>query len=529
MDFYIISALINAVTSLVLGLLVLSQGKTKKLNILFFFFTLAIAFWSLAYFFWQISLNADQALSWSRILMIGAIFIPVFYFHFVVVFLGIAKRVFVYIAYTLAIIFLFLNFTAYFIVDVSQKLSFQFWPTAGPIYSFFLLTWLFYAIYTVYLLYKHLNIAVGIKRKQLAYILLGTIVGYAGGVTNYFLWYDILIPPIGNVLASVYVLFVAFAILKYRMFNIKVVATELFTLAIWITVLVDVFNAKTTPERIFEIGLLIVVVVFGVLIIRSVSKEIKSREEIEKLAKDLKKANARLRELDQQKSEFVSIASHQLRSPLTAIKGYASMMIEGSFGEITNEVKVPVDKILASSKRLVNIVEDFLNITRIEQGRMQYDFTEVNIKDLLKDIISNVAPTIKHSGLEVNLTTDKGLSYVVSADENKIRQVFVNLLDNAIKYTPKGSIDIKITENVPKKRITISVTDSGIGLSTDFIDNRIFGKFNRGVNAKSIHTNGSGIGLYVASEIVKGHKGKIWVKSEGKNKGTTFFVELPSI
>jgi len=529
MDFYIISALINAVTSLVLGFLVLSQGRTRRLNILFFFFTFAIAFWSVAYFFWQISINAEQALSWSRVLMIGAIFIPVLYFHFVVVFLNIKKRILVYLAYILAIIFLFLNFTTYFIVGVSQKLNFQFWPTAGPIYSLFLLTWLFYAIYTAYLLYKYLNIETGIRRKQLTYILLGTIIGYAGGITNYFLWYGVLIPPVGNILASVYVLFVAFAILKYHMFNIKIIATELFTLAVWIAVLADVFNAKTTRDMLFEIALLIVVILFGILIIRSVAKEVKSREEIEKLAKELKKANARLRELDQQKSEFVSIASHQLRSPLTAIKGYASMILEGSFGEATDDIKSPVKKILQSSKRLVSIVEDFLNITRIEQGRMQYDLVEVNVKDLLNDIISNVAPTIKKSGLEVNLTTDKGLAYIISADMGKIRQVFVNLLDNAIKYTPRGSVDLKLTEDIPNKTITVSIKDSGIGLSEDFMKNKIFGKFNRGSNARELHTNGSGIGLYVASEIVKGHEGKIWVESEGKNKGTTFFVELPAI
>ncbi len=529
MDFYIISALINAVTSLILGLLVLSQGKTKKINIVFFFFTLAVAFWSVAYFFWQISLNASQALFWSQILMIGAILIPVFYFHFILVFLNIQKRRLVYLAYILAAIFLFLDFTTYFIVDVSQKLNFEFWPTAGPVYSVFLLTWLFYAIYTVYVLYKHMYTSYGIRRKQLMYILIGTIIGYAGGITNFFLWYGILIPPVGNIFVSVYVLFVSFSILRYHMFNIRIVATELFTLAVWIAVLANVFNAKTTQDRLFGIGILVIVVVFGVLIIRSVTKEIKTREEIEKLVKKLETANNRLRELDQQKSEFVSIASHQLRSPLTAIKGYASMLLEGSFGKITDKVKSPISKMLESSKRLVDIVEDFLDVTRIEQGKMLYDFTRVDIKELLRDIINDVAPTIKRSGLNVNLTTDRGLAYIISADENKIRQVFSNLLDNAIKYTPKGNIDIKITESIPNKKITISMKDSGIGMSTDFINNRIFGKFNRDIDATDFHTNGSGIGLYVASEIVKGHKGKIWAKSKGKNKGTIFSVELPAV
>ncbi len=529
MDFYIISAIVNAITSLVLGLLVLSQGKTKKINILFFLFTLAIVFWSLSYFFWQISITAAQALSWSRILMVGAIFIPVLYFHFIVIFLNIKNNFLVYLAYILAFVFLFLDFTSYFVVDVSQKLDFKFWPSAGPAYSVFLLIWLFYTVYTVYLLYRGFSAEKGIKRKQLMYILIGTIIGYAGGATNYFLWYNILIPPIGNVLESVYVLLVAFAILRYHMFNIKVIATELFIFAVWIAILVEVFTAETATKIMFEAGLLVVVVSFGVLIIKSVTKEIETREEIEKLAKKLKTANNRLRELDQQKSEFVSIASHQLRSPLTAIKGYASMILDGSFGDIAEEIKSPVNKIMESSKRLVYIVEDFLNVTRIEQGRMQYDFVDVDVKELFKDVISNISPTIKESGLDVNFDTDKGLAYVVSADKGKIRQVFSNLLDNAIKYTPSGSVDVKISEDVSAKKIIISVKDSGIGMSKDFINNKIFGKFNRGGNARDLHTDGSGVGLYVASEIVKSHNGKIWVESDGENNGSTFFVEFPAI
>ena len=137
--------------------------------------------------------------------------------------------------------------------------------------------------------------------------------------------------------------------------------------------------------------------VFGVLLVKSVIKEVRAREEIEELATKLEFANLRLKQLDEAKSDFLSIASHQLRTPLTAIKGYASMILEGSYGKISETAKSAVDKIFQSSQRLVLIIGDFLDISHIEQGTMQYDFAPLDVKELAKGLADEFKATIESS------------------------------------------------------------------------------------------------------------------------------------
>ncbi|MCR4306745.1 MAG: hypothetical protein NUV42_02130, partial [Candidatus Yonathbacteria bacterium] len=448
MSFYAISALVNALTSLILGFLVLSRDKRNRINITFALFALAITIWSIGYFFWQIATNEAGAIMWTRIFMAGAIFIPVFYFHFTLSFLRITAlhRWSLVIAYIFVAIFFVLNFTSQFVAGVAPKLTFPFWPVPGMLYHPFLFMWLFYVAFSTSLLYADYHTASGPRHHQLRYILIGMVIGFIGGITNYLLWYDIPIPPVGNILVSAYVIMVGYGILKHRLFDIKVVATELLVIALWMFLLIRMFLAADVGEQITEGFLLAATVVAGVLLIRSVGKEVEAREEIEKLAINLEKANKRLKLLDEQKSEFVSIASHQLRSPLTAIKGYASLLLEGAYGKMSAKVTDPIYKILASSQSLVNVVEDFLNVARIEQGRMQYNFAPVDINTLTQKIIDELKPNMDEKKLTLVFKVMRGKENYVQADEGKIRQVILNVIDNAIKFTPKGSIVISISK-----------------------------------------------------------------------------------
>ncbi|MFA6565414.1 MAG: HAMP domain-containing sensor histidine kinase, partial [Candidatus Paceibacterota bacterium] len=274
--------------------------------------------------------------------------------------------------------------------------------------------------------------------------------------------------------------------------------------------------------------LLILTTIVGIFLIKSVIKEVAQREKIEKIAKDLELANDHLRELDKQKSDFVSIASHQLRTPLTAITGYSSMLLEGSYGKLTKKSIVIVDRIYESSRRLVGTVEDFLNISHIEQGKMSYVFTTVEMQGILRGLIEEFTPQARTKKIEFHFVDDGYDTYNVTADTNKIRQVFSNLIDNAIKYSREDSeIHISLTKDFGTQKTRISVRDAGIGLSQETISN-LFQKFSRAKDVRKIYTEGSGIGLYIAQEMIKAHHGRIWVESEGEGKGATFFVELMS-
>ncbi|MSR71649.1 MAG: HAMP domain-containing histidine kinase, partial [Candidatus Taylorbacteria bacterium] len=242
-------------------------------------------------------------------------------------------------------------------------------------------------------------------------------------------------------------------------------------------------------------------------------------------ASDLQKTNTRLEELNIQKTEFVSFATHQLRSPLTAMKGYASLILEGDMGAVTPETKQAVERIFDSSKTLTNVVDNYLNISRIELGTMKYFISTLDMKKLVEELIGEIKPNITTAGLEINFTADAKETYMIEADADKFKQVIANLIDNSIKYTPKGKIDVTIDKNLKTHKILFSLKDTGIGMSDKTLP-KLFKKFSRSDKASETNIRGTGLGLYLAKEIVAAHKGKIWATSDGENKGSHFFVEM---
>lgn len=307
----------------------------------------------------------------------------------------------------------------------------------------------------------------------------------------------------------------AFLIVRYHTFDIKLLGAEMLVVTLTVTVFSQLLFIEGDFPRLLVMVSGVSSLFFGYFLTKSVQKEVSLRV-------DLESANTRLIELDKQKSEFVSFATHQLKSPLAAMKGYASLVLDGDYGEVNKDVKEAVSRIFESSKTLANVVEDYLNISRIELGTMKYDLVDQNIKDTIEDVIGEIEPNIKKAGIQisVNIKVD---DYIVSADPDKIKQVFMNLIDNSVKYTPAGSITITL-ERLDKK-ILFTISDTGIGMSKKTIDT-LFVKFTRAYNANKTNIHGTGLGLYVAKQIVEAHHGKVWAESEGEGKGSKFFVEL---
>ena len=181
-------------------------------------------------------------------------------------------------------------------------------------------------------------------------------------------------------------------------------------------------------------------------------------------------ANERLRELDVQKSEFMSLATHQLKAPLTVIKGYASMLKEGSYGAIADGGKEILDRIFGAAQHLVVIIDDFLNISRIEQGRMQYDFGPVDMRQLATGIVNDLKQGAEQKGLQLVFDAPTGTDFTITADFGKIRQVITNLIDNAIKYSTTGLIRVTLLKNTPGGTVRLSVSDTGIGMNAATIE-----------------------------------------------------------
>ena len=249
------------------------------------------------------------------------------------------------------------------------------------------------------------------------------------------------------------------------------------------------------------------------------------QKEVERQTKQLKEANVELQKLDKAKSDFISIASHQLRTPLTAIKGFTSMILEGSYGRVTNVVRDKLEKIFESTERLVRLVNDLLDLSHMEGGGMEYNFAKVDFDAMVRSVVEELTPPAEKKKLKFKWRTPDENIWVW-ADEQKLRQVVMNLIDNAIKYTPQGAVDV-ILERVDGN-VQMSVKDTGMGMKKSELAN-LFQKFVRGTEAPRYYTEGAGIGLYVAKQLIEAQKGEVWAESPGEDKGSTFFVKMPEM
>jgi signal transduction histidine kinase len=401
----------------------------------------------------------------------------------------------------------------------------------GPAIPLFALTIIGLVTGGFMILIKKLKQSSVIKHMQLKTILIGAIISF-----TFHIIFNMIFPtffddssftPFGALFSLPFIAFTAYAIIKYKLFNVKVIATELLVFALWIFILMRTIVATSMNDRIINGLLLLVMIVVGLLLMRSVFKEVSQRERLQKLTIELENANEKLKGLDKLKTEFISLASHQLRSPLTAIKGYASMLLEGSFKQLeVPEQKAAIERIFQSSMNLARVVEDLLDVSKIEQGGMKYEMSSIDIKKLAKDIADELKVTAKNKGLQLDFEEKDLGGYVVKADPIKIRQAILNLVDNSIKYTQSGFVKVIATKPSSGK-LRISITDSGMGISEENMG-KLFEKFSRGDGGK-VNAGGSGLGLYLVKEIVEAHGGKVWAESQGVGKGSTFIVELPEV
>lgn len=233
----------------------------------------------------------------------------------------------------------------------------------------------------------------------------------------------------------------------------------------------------------------------------------------------------KIKEVDQMKDEFISVASHELRTPVTGIKGYVDMILEGTMGEVNNKVKESLELVRGASERLAVLVEDLLNVSRIEQGRLQMDLKDVAPGKIIEDVVRELkiqsdqkCLSLKYSPLAENLPA-------INIDTDRFKQVLINIIGNAIKYTEKGGVEIFVEEKNKDRALEIRIKDTGIGMSAKDRE-RLFEKFYRVQNEKTVKITGTGLGLWITKQIVELMRGKIMVDSiEGV--GTQITLSFP--
>lgn len=257
--------------------------------------------------------------------------------------------------------------------------------------------------------------------------------------------------------------------------------------------------------------------------LKNFNKDLKQK--IAERTKDLEKANRRLQSLNELKDEFIAVTSHELRSPLTAIRGYLSFLVdEGLFSKMPEEAKNYLIRVNDNASVLNNLINNILDVSRIETNRFELRRTLTDIADLLQKIIRDFNFQAQEQKLNIYFNNKLKKPAILNVDEMRIQQVLRNILDNAIKYTMKGK-DITVEVEMKGIGIQVMIIDEGVGIPKSQIF-EIFDKFKQAKNSLTRFKGGAGLGLFISKKIIELHGGMIWAESKVR-KGTTFRIQLP--
>jgi PAS domain S-box-containing protein len=256
---------------------------------------------------------------------------------------------------------------------------------------------------------------------------------------------------------------------------------------------------------------------------RDLTNRKQMEDELERTNRELKSQQQELTILNQAKDEFISLASHQLRTPATGVKQYLGLILQGFMGEIPDQLLPILQKAYESNERQISLVNDLLRVAQVDAGKLILNKTQTDITALVRDAVAEQKDSFKRRSQSVEIDCP-GKHVVADIDNGRFRMVLDNLIDNASKYTPpNGKIIISIETN--DEELRVGVADNGVGIKKDDLS-KLFNKFSRIGNELSEEVGGSGLGLYWANKVVQKHGGKIYVQSKHL-QGTKFIVSVP--
>jgi signal transduction histidine kinase len=518
LDLQSILLAIGVVMNFVLGLLIFLKRGDEKVNKLYVFNIVCIIAWSVCIIIYR--LTSENLISWTYGLYIAPTMIAssflFFSFHFPQEHARIPFRNWMrwlIIGANAAVVALVLVPGAIIkgVIDVPRGENIIEFGPLYLIYSTYISG--FFTAGLGLLIWKYFLIQDPVVRRQLIYLLSGYLIA-----ANFAMATNLVLPYfgifdynwLGQVFTVLMVLPVTYAIFKHRLFDVKVIATELLTVILWLFIFVRLLLDSTAKERIVDSILLVALTLGGILLVRSVAKEVQQREEIERLSAE--------------KSEFMTFASHEIRNPITAMRGLASLIVDGTTGPVTPDTKDAAQKILVSGHDVLNIISTYLSKSKMELGQIKYDDAVFDMGGAVALIAEGYLPHAEVKGLTLSINIDRSHPFRVRGDEGKLKEVVGNLIDNSLKYTRKGGITVSVERHGPFVRTVIS--DTGVGIPADILP-KLFQKFSR-ADAQKANILGTGIGLYLAKTFIETQGGRIWAESDGTDKGSRFIVEFPA-
>ncbi|MDO8592508.1 MAG: ATP-binding protein [bacterium] len=525
---FIVSIAVNVV--LAIGVFFNATGQRSRT--LFLFFVTTQTLWASCNYLTFIFKDPLFFLWASRFTLFFAVFHTFSFFLFIYYFFPdaytrLGKKHVIFLS-IFTVIVAALTLSPLIFVNVVLSASGRLAPQVGSAIAVFGIFDGAYLLGGLFILLRRYFRSTGEQKQQIKYVLIGFLLTVFLILIlilfNFVIFGNFTFVKFGHIYTIPFVAFAAYAIVKHHLFNIKVIATEALTLIIWIILLSKIFVSPSLEEKVVDALIFAVTVVFGILLIRSVRKEVEQRERLEFVTKELQIVNSKLKEIDQQKTDFLSIAAHQLRTPMSIMNGYIELIKDYAYGKVTNETKEILGNMDESNQRLIKLVDEFLDITRIEQGRTKFDFEPKDLREVVDSVVKELVNRAKQKGLSLEWNKP-AKELVASVDEEKIRHVIFNFIDNAIKYSNSGAI--KIAAAGDDSGVTVRIFDHGFGFNA-VDEHNFFQKFFRGENVKHTDVSGTGLGLYVCKKFIESHNGKIWAHSPGLGKGSEFGFWLPS-
>ena len=521
---YNVLSIMTLALSLLLTVYVYVSDKKNKVNETFAFLVLSAFFWILTNFFVDISSDLSNISVWSKLTLVGPIFIAFFFYRMSLFFPKPKQPTFLFqIVIWIAIAgLLFFVPTRFNIANVFILPNGIPAIEPGPLYGYFLVYFLILIVAALTNLFRGYRTFEHLERQQVNYISLGVGLSIVfGSITN------LILPLLGNsdlvnfgpYFILIFIILSSYALIKYHLFDIKILTTQLFVFSLCIFTFLRMLLGEDIQEKVTNGSLFVLVAIFGWFLIKSVIREVHQREKIETLAKDLAETNDR-------QEKLIHFIGHEVKGYLTKGEYAFSEMADGDFGTLPPETKVLATTALAELRKGVASVTDILKAANLKRGTITYEMKPTDLRELIGEEIIKLRPAAVEKGL--TLQTELGTAaFTVNLDKGQFGEhVIRNLIDNSIKYTPQGSVTVGLTAKDGKA--IFSVKDSGVGISEED-KMRLFTEGGRGKDSMKVNVHSTGYGLYIAKGIVEAHRGRIWVESEGMGKGSTFFVELPMI
>lgn len=508
------------VINTVFGLIVYARNRRDETNKSFFFFTLTVTGWCLGMVLYRGFNDIALATLFCRILYVSAVLIPLSLIYFAINFPGEVSSVKKWQKYLLPIptivLIVFSLLPTNGLIEGVSFVSGQ----ESIIHFNFILELLYVSYISVYFLYYFLilgnkfsySFTDGILHQRLFYIMVGTSISSTIGIVS-----NLLLVMLGiftfNWLGQVGLIFmitlITFAVLKYHLFDARIISAELLVGFLWLFILFRIFFSVSASDQIINIAFLFVTMIAGFFLIESVKKEVELRDQ--------------LQIANEGQTNLIHIMNHQIKGYLTIHKNIFAELLTDDYGKVPKAAKEIIQKGMDSADKGARYVTDILRGASAQNGVIPYDTDEVDFKDILLDRINSLNEIVLKKGLKLE-TDIADEDYKMLGDKVQLAEAVRNIIENSINYTIYGGIKIYLKKI--NNKILFSVTDTGIGIRETDKD-KIFKAGGVSEDSIKINVNSSGYGLVFVKGVVEKHKGKIWFESQGRNKGTTFFIELP--